>query len=126
MSESTAEQQSLPQQKHTAGELRVSDTSLVTDDICVAVIEEKGEYAAPHAERCANAARLALCWNQHDVMELMLKLIQHGLARFEPSTKEFCFNGLRYGASDGDWDKIISMIGPTTVHAALRKAGGAP
>jgi hypothetical protein len=51
--------------------------------------------------------------------ELLLKLIQKGLARFEPSTGEFCFQGMRYGASAGDWSRVVDVIGRARVVTAL-------
>jgi hypothetical protein len=48
--------------EHTPGPWEVSDTSIVTKmapDVCIAVIEDDGEYAAPRNVREANARLIA-------------------------------------------------------------------
>ena len=52
-------------------------------------------------------------------MNLLLRVLQSGKARFEPSTKEFCFNGLRYSARDNDWRRLIAVIGLNNLRSAL-------
>lgn len=46
-------------EKATPGPWTVSDTSIVTDAICIAVVEDDGEYAAASMERKANAEAIA-------------------------------------------------------------------
>lgn len=45
-------------------------------------------------------------------MLLALELIAAGLARIEPATREFCFDGMRYCmGSEADWKLIFDIIG---------------
>lgn len=44
-------------------------------------------------------------------MSLALEMIRVGVARFETSTGEFCFGGLRYMVSDGNWTGLFDLIG---------------
>lgn len=50
--------------------------------------------------------------------EVILQLLRRGLARFEPATDEFCFDGLRYSARD-DWSGLLDVIGWDKTRAAL-------
>lgn len=65
---------------------------------------------------------LARCANERKAAMLALNLIMAGVARIEPSTKEFCFNGLRYSVRDADWAGVINVIGETKVLNAIRDA----
>ena len=45
--------------EHSPGDWRVSGTSIVTDEYCIAVIEDDGGYEAPAEQRQANARLIA-------------------------------------------------------------------
>lgn len=45
--------------QHTPGPWRISDTSIVAHEVCIAVIEDDGGYEAPGDERKANAKLIA-------------------------------------------------------------------
>lgn len=45
--------------EHTPGPWRVDNESIVTDSLCIAVIEASGGYQAPTAQRDANARLIA-------------------------------------------------------------------
>lgn len=45
--------------KHTPGNWKVLDSSIVAKDICICTIEDDGGYEAPTAERKANARLIA-------------------------------------------------------------------
>ena len=45
--------------EHSPGDWRVSGTSIVSDDYCIAVIEDDGGHEAPAEQRQANAKLLA-------------------------------------------------------------------
>lgn len=54
-------------------------------------------------------------------MMLALELIAAGLARIEPATREFCFDGLHFGmSSPTNWTRIINCIGWKNAVAALK------
>jgi hypothetical protein len=46
-----------------------------------------------------------------EAMEILLRLLQLGKARFYEPTGEFCFGGIMYSARDGDWSVIVNIIG---------------
>jgi len=45
--------------KHTPGNWQLVDTSVVAGDVCIAVLETDGEYAAPSEQQRANGNLLA-------------------------------------------------------------------
>lgn len=49
--------------KFTPGDWYVADTSIVTDEYCICVIEDDGGYEAPHEQQKANAQ--LICASQH-------------------------------------------------------------
>lgn len=53
---------------HTPTPWKVSDTSIVTEEICIAVIEDDGGYEAGIEERAANAEFIVLACNSHDTL----------------------------------------------------------
>jgi hypothetical protein len=53
---------------------------------------------------------------------MLLCLLQRGDARFEGTTGEFCFGGLRYSARDEEWSRLIKVIGPEKVRAAIKES----
>ncbi len=61
-------------------------------------------------------------------MALALELLGRGLARFEPATNEFCFNGTRYSRPrDGNgwyhnWTRLLDTIGWKVAYEALDAA----
>lgn len=61
-------------------------------------------------------------------MEIVLRMLSLGIARIERSETcalvEFCFDGLRYAVSDGDWTRLISAIGWNNCESAIAKAEG--
>jgi hypothetical protein len=58
-------------------------------------------------------------------MSLILEMLLCGVARFEPSTSEFCFNGLRYSVRFGEWNTLLCLIGLDEACAALDQTKGA-
>jgi hypothetical protein len=61
----------------------------------------------PPSENEANAKLIVSA----PAADLILRMLQRGVAAFDPSTAELRFNGLRYSARDCDWDKIVAVIG---------------
>lgn len=72
----------------------------------------------PSDEDDANARLLAAA----PAMNLILRLVQSGAARFDPSTREFCFNGLQFGATSREWTRILNAVGWDRARAALARA----
>ena len=56
--------------------------------------------------------------------ELLLRMLQLGVASFDHATGELRFNGLRYSAADGDWNGLLNVIGWNKARAAIAKAEG--
>lgn len=61
------------QVKHTGGQWTVSDTSIVSGKYCIAVIEDDGEYVAPHRQQKANARLIAAAPNLLAACERMAR-----------------------------------------------------
>lgn len=55
--------------------------------------------------------------------DVLLRLLQCGAARFEPSTREFCFDGLRYSTGDCDWVRLLDLVGRERAEAVAADAG---
>lgn len=56
-------------------------------------------------------------------METVLLLLTTGLARIEKSRTvdlaEFCFQGLRYPCTDGNWRGLVELIGMNKILSAI-------
>jgi hypothetical protein len=70
-------------------------------------------------EAYANARLIAAA----PAMEIALKLLSLGLARFAPDTSEFCFGGLRYGlpVEGFSWNEIVNLIGWDEARKAIKE-----
>ncbi len=53
--------------------------------------------------------------------DLLLELLASGAARFEPSTNEFCFHGMRYHHSK-DWPRLVKVIGKDRIITGILDA----
>lgn len=87
----------------------------------VARCDFDGDFDDPRAVE--NARLIAAA----PAMELALRMISLGIASIKGSTPrfaEFCFDGLRYSMTDGDWNGVIGVIGWDRCEAAIAKAGG--
>jgi hypothetical protein len=80
----------MKQSKPTPGPWEVSDTSIVSGDddngFCIAVIEDDGDYAAPHDQREANARLIAAAPDLLAALRGLVGLVQLIDAR-EPGLK---------------------------------------
>lgn len=56
--------------------------------------------------------------------DLLMRLLQSGVARFDPATKEFCCNGLRYSCSHRDWTRLVAVIGQDQILELLKRVNG--
>jgi hypothetical protein len=52
--------------KHTKTPWTIVDTSIVSGEVCIAVLEDDGGYEAPALERKANADFIVLACNSYD------------------------------------------------------------
>lgn len=68
-------------------------------------------------ENAANAYLIASA----PAADLLLRMILSGAASVDQYTKEIRFNGLRFSASDGDWNAIVGIMGWRQCRAALGK-----
>ena len=59
--------------KHTPGPWRQEGTSIVTDEVCIAVIEEDGGYEAPPEQRRANTLLLVAAPELLEALKEMLE-----------------------------------------------------
>jgi hypothetical protein len=74
-------------------------------------------YGWPDTPRAANARLIA----EAPAQAVVLRLLQLGLARFEPG--EFCFNGLRFSQrGNSSWSALVAAIGWDAAHAAIAAA----
>lgn len=55
-------------------------------------------------------------------MALLLDALMVGVARFEPATSEFCFDGLRYGCRDRAWSLLVDVAGRRKLQEAIDAA----
>lgn len=82
---------------HTPGPWAVSDTSIITDDCCIAVIEDDGGYEAPPDQREANARLIAAAPDLLSALRDNLEAIEiHFNCEAEkfPSDSQHVVNGL--------------------------------
>ena len=64
---------------HTPGPWTVSDTSIVSEEHCIAVIEDDGDYAAPWDQRKPNARLLAAAPDLFVCLADAVELFAHDL-----------------------------------------------
>jgi hypothetical protein len=92
-----------------------------SDDIGIARMRGVGRGASP-AEQEANAQLIAAAPAQ----DLILRMLSLGIARIERSSTtplvEFCFGGLRYAVTGGDWNAVVGVVGWNRCLLAIEKA----
>jgi hypothetical protein len=84
------------------------------------LIAAEGASVLSAEELAANAHLIAAAPAQ----DIILELCRLGLGRFDSTTQEFCFGGLRVSACDGDWTIVINVLGWEKCRAAIRSAKG--
>lgn len=98
-------------------------------DESYSLMKGSNEYASPIPGREHHASwqkridhPIAVAIEQTPAMILALELITAGIARIEPATREFCFNGMRYSMGNPvDWTRIMNGIGWLKAVNALEK-----
>lgn len=97
-------------------------TENIVCDIIGRVYDEEARVSVIKSEDLANARLIAAAPAQ----SLILDMLALSIARLERSGPlvEFCFDGLRYVATDRDWREIIHVIGWDRARAAIDKAEG--
>lgn len=115
--------------KHTPGPWHVEDhhhRSHGASDVIRVYAERTPDDPSPWVADVGYGEADARLIASAPAQSLILDMLALGIARLERNGPlvEFCFNGMRYVASDCDWREIIDVIGWDRARAAIAKATG--
>ena len=96
--------------------------------VTIAILDQQGRYITENLRRLPEQEYNARLIAAAPAMDMVLQMISLGIAGIQRSSTtnlvEFCFDGLRYSATNGDWSRVIDAVGWDRCRKAIQKVSG--